>query len=268
MQRSLTLLAFTLAACSSTSSNATNGIDAASDAFSVDSTSDSGGEATSLPTCGAPPYVTYHVRVGEILVTGKTPPLPGALLTFDSCPELLVTTDAKGEAFASVQRSRAITAKISAPDHVTVMTAEQAATPVTTEIRNAEFLPRTDAGVIPGYDPFKPSFAVVIQPDASSAHCTTPVGITFQLTDHPEAHAFYTKDTWPTDTSPVVAGSSVGPVVFFTDIGPASKEVDGVKGASAVTSPCWVNGGALQTGRFLIEPGVWTVGNAQLSEPI
>jgi hypothetical protein len=268
------MVLFFLTGCSSSSTSAASDsgpvVDAPQEMGGQDA--DVGDDAPTLPSCGKAPYVQYELKAGEILVTGAAQPLAGAALTFDLCPELAVTTDASGLAFVRISRDASFTAKVSAPDHVTVIAAEQADRAIDPDysdtVRVAELLPRMDAtGVLPDYDPSKPSFAIVIQPDSASIHCKEPVGVELSLPGHSEAATVYTRPEWPTDPTPIVTGSSVGPVVFFTGVQPTSTVVVDVQGLSALTSPCLVVVKTLhQTGRFRLEPGAWTVGNVFLTE--
>src|SRR5262249_28406212 len=123
-----TLMAILLTAgCSSSASNDSATNDAGADgggpldgAADTSSQGDSTPEDTAPPhtACGAPPYATFHLKAGEMHEAGGTNVLAGATLSFDTCPGVTVTTDASGEAFASVQRGVPFTATVSAPSHI------------------------------------------------------------------------------------------------------------------------------------------------------
>ena len=270
MRVSASLFALALVACSNASLSASSGggSDAATDVPPGDANADARDSAEESPpahACGAAPYVSYHLKAGELLDTSTTQPLAGATLTFDTCPSVTVTTDGAGDAFAAISRGVAFTARVSAPGHVTVIAGEQRVEvddPIR-ELRFAQLLPRADATtVIYDYDPSKPSFAFVIQPDATSA-CGDARGVAIGVADHPEAAVFYMSAGWPMDRTPALSPASVGPIVFVTRL--VGTEVRSVAAQmSNPAAPCFVEGGPPsfhQTGRFVLEPGAWTIGN-------
>ena len=267
-----------LLACSSSGSNETASNDAGKDGASLDGATDGSSSDTPPPedtapahtACGAPPYATFHLKAGEMHEAGSTNVLPGATLTFDTCPGVSITADASGEAFASLQRGVPFTATVSATNHISVMSAEYevGADETSVEIQFLAVLPLSTAdNVILAYDPTKPSFALVIDPDptAKTDKCRVTEGVLVQA---PGGTVHYMGTAWPPDTSEAVPLSpfSLGPVVFVTGLSGTSESGVEAKESDGVCSVEIAGPHFHQTGRFALAPGVWTVANLWMTD--
>lgn len=271
MRFSVALLATGLVACSSASSSSANGGDAGSDSLSSDVATDAGVDtAPRFTPCGGPPYVTFHAKVGQLNFSGTGGVLPGASIAFDTCPGVTIETDASGEAFASLQRGVPFTATFTAPDHITVIAAEQlvGADESIDELRLVESLPNSNAdSILVGYSATTPAFALVIEPRGSTCNGTDRVVIKVA-----GAQSHYMSPAWPPDTRecpgivscPPDMGSS-GPVVFFTGL--AAGDVTTVTTSRIGCNTALSVPPLHQTGRFKLANGAWTVGNVAVLDP-
>jgi hypothetical protein len=215
--------------------------------------------------CGAPPYFTLRVRARYLNISGESDTLPDVKVTIDLCPDVTLTTNASGEAVASVQRGAAFTTTFSATDHVTVIAAEDRVELDDTleELHLGETLPLTNASsMLVGYSTTAPFMAVVIEPDGiSGSPCNDPYNIHFAVPTGVTAH--YMTPSWPPDTSEPITDASVGPVVFFEGLtGSETTIPEATTGGSEASCATLAQGPPTrQTGKVKLAPGAWSVAN-------
>ncbi len=202
---SLLAAAAALGACSSKSSGAAaataTGGDAAASSGGPGTLDDAGGGETgptSTIACGTAPFVSLGIVVRQIS-TGPGPgaPVDGATLTSSLCPGITAITGADGIVSAQVTKGAPFFARLEAPNYAKTLIAEMQYAADTKDIE-APLPPSLFTALVPGFTPAKTAVIVGVSQGGGTGACDAVDGISFIVTDHPEAKiAYFTDDAIP-----------------------------------------------------------------------
>ncbi len=211
-----------------------------------------------LASCGGAPSFRYLLKALALQNDGTASLLAGATLSFDTCPGVTATTDAKGLATINVRRGVPFVPRVTAPGHMPLLFGETlvAVNDPRTDLKTAALLPILPTPpAIPYNSPTVPLLVVDILANGACG----PAGTVVSVNGHPEAKMHCMMATWPSDpTEPTICLASLGPIVFFTGLAGGTTVQLTASGCAGTTVV------GTQTGNFPLENGVLTVANVTI----
>ena len=151
----------------------------------------------SLAACGNAPQVKVDITVVGASLADKPPRVAGAIFSSPMCPEISLTTDADGKTAGLIQKGLPFYGRFEAPGWANTLIPEQLFEADTPGL--VVTLPPSLLGaLIPGFGPDTSAIFVNGFKEGKGA-CATLDGISFTVTNHPEAKVLYfSTDSVPT----------------------------------------------------------------------
>jgi hypothetical protein len=212
--------------------------------------------------CGPGPYARITGVISSY--SGGSPPIAGARLTADLCPEETITTDDEGRLELQMTIGAAYNPRVEADGFLTTRTGRQIV--LGDFDGGGPMAPRALSFLFPHFDEQRPLLVVAVassqspppQPDPSDP-CTTRDGYAFSVEGHPEALVtYYAGDTTP---QPDPALTRTGPLGLAEISGLSATSAGSLVRLSGQKEGC--SSGSFEsyphTGEYRLEDGVVTL---------